>query len=700
MNAKRKNFFTCVLVAAFAVCFAVSVITLSNRGKTAYATGEDITSTKFMISSGGDYILFATAFRLSLLEGGAEYAFGYKVRVNDSEDPTDYYSNLYYEGITVKTGATTRDWTPEQIFGEGYSFSDGYALIIEEIPYVPGNTYDYQVYYQKSGESENYGSMYEGLQKFSVTFDSDGGTAVANQFVNVGAKSVEPTDPTKDGYNFIGWKNGGDDFDFDSTITGNVTLTAQWKQRPTLSLADEHSYMIDQYNDVGYAVTLNDYTAGELVLKNGETTLTAGDDYYYDGENGKLVMKAAYLNDIYRFGTTSYTLDLNGTEFAVGYENAANRILNGGFDRGTIYGWNAYKIWKNEYGMLAWTNDRVVNGTYFDGKYSYNRDGNYNLGIYGGSISKDSGQERMGHLRSSDFVLGGTGWVSFKLGGGKKSQFAYLSVRKTSDNTEVARFGNRHFGNKTLSGTDNAEAYMFQYYYDLSSYLGQSLYFMISDTASHDWCVLSADSFFTYYAEVPSTTGDTLAENIVPTLANSENAATNEILGSNDFTSDNLTNYWTMDGTGWGFDDGDKAVKSNKVNGDGGYGILRSAAFTISGNPCVQFDWGGGLKHDKQIFVSVKEVGTNIEVKRFVVRSDKSNKEDNDYSKHIFDLSDLSAEKTYYLEFADNRESSWGVSYVRKVVLISASDYSSQDTKYRATSISGIVTDYTYADPY
>ena len=580
---------------------------------------------------------------------------------------------------------------------------------MEEIDYVPGKVYDYKVFLDEKGGDVLYGTQYAGHRKFKVAFDSDGGSTVASQFIRNGATASTPEEPEKAGYNFVGWKNGGDDFSFSTTISGNVTLTAQWKERPTLVLADEHSYMIDRYNDVGYTVDLNDYTAGELVLKNGETTLTADTDYYFDEGSSKLVMKASYLNDIYRFGTSSYTLNLNGTDFAVVYENAANRVLNGGFDRGTLYGWNSYAIWKNESGMIAWTDDRVVNGTYFDDKYSYNRDGGYNLGIYGGGISKDSGQERMGHLRSSNFTLGGTGWISFKLGGGNVPQFAYVSVRKTADNVEVARFGNRHFNdtskvpvNNSNDGTKkNAEAYLFQYYYNLSAYLGQQLYFVISDTSSNNWCVLSADSFYTYYANAPVTSEDTLATNILPTLKNSNNEPTNEILGSHQFSSDGVSNYWTIDGSGWGYvSEKNNGMRSDAVGGDPAVGILRSAAFTLNGNKYVKFGWGGGLKYDKVIFVSIKEVGTNIEVKRYVRREDKSDFKADSYENCIFDLSDLSTDKAYYIEFCDNRTDGWGVSYVRSLYLIDKSTYDGITSGDRAVEISGIVTDYTYVNPY
>ncbi|MBO4573011.1 MAG: cadherin-like domain-containing protein [Clostridia bacterium] len=474
---------------------------------------------------------------------------------------------------------------------------------------------------------------------------------------------------------------------------------------PTV-VAENGGFRIDLYQDVAFTVELNGSTFNGLYY--GEEELTTGTDYYLDGDD-RLVIRAAKLINIYRFGTSSYgfrldVLENEGAEFNVVYENADNRVLNGGFETGTIYGWNSYAIWKNESGMAAWSNDRVVNGTYFDDKYSYNRDGGYNLGIYGGSIGKDSGQERMGHLRSANFTLGGTGWISFKLGGGRRTEFAYVSVRRTADDVEIARFGNRHFNdtskvpeNNSKDGTKkNAEAYLFQYYYNLSAYLGQQLYFVISDNSSDNWCVLSADSFFTYYATAPETTEDTLATNILPTIANVDTASAEIKCGS---FGDDWSTYWTDVSGNYGWSD-NKMRSNRNGTGDGGVGVLRSSAFTVSSdNPYLFFKWSGGMSHDKKEFISVKEVGTNIEVMRFV-SGDSS--ETNDDKKQTMDLTGIADNgKKYYLEISDNDTGSWGCIFV--------CEFAFQNSAYSRTSKQIIYDDSplvhyrpatAYVDPY
>ncbi|MBE6522710.1 MAG: hypothetical protein E7Z62_06265 [Thermoplasmata archaeon] len=61
-----------------------------------------------------------------------------------------------------------------------------------------------------------------------VTFDSNGGSAVEQKVIQAGTKVEKPEDPTWEGYTFKGWYLGDRLFNFDTTITENITLVAKW----------------------------------------------------------------------------------------------------------------------------------------------------------------------------------------------------------------------------------------------------------------------------------------------------------------------------------------------------------------------------------------------------------------------------------------------------------------------------------------
>ena len=70
----------------------------------------------------------------------------------------------------------------------------------------------------------------EGAKTFTVTFDSNGGSAVDAQTIAKDATAQKPEDPTKDGFTFAGWYNGETLYDFATPVTGDITLTAKWEE--------------------------------------------------------------------------------------------------------------------------------------------------------------------------------------------------------------------------------------------------------------------------------------------------------------------------------------------------------------------------------------------------------------------------------------------------------------------------------------
>ena len=73
--------------------------------------------------------------------------------------------------------------------------------------------------------------------KFTVTFNSDGGSTVASQTVTEGNKATKPANPTKNGWTFKAWTLNGADYDFNTPVTGNIELKATWDEIVTYTIA-------------------------------------------------------------------------------------------------------------------------------------------------------------------------------------------------------------------------------------------------------------------------------------------------------------------------------------------------------------------------------------------------------------------------------------------------------------------------------
>lgn len=64
--------------------------------------------------------------------------------------------------------------------------------------------------------------------KFTVTFNSDKGSAVSSQVITSGQKATTPKNPTRKNYTFAGWYNGNVKYNFNTPVTANLTLKAKW----------------------------------------------------------------------------------------------------------------------------------------------------------------------------------------------------------------------------------------------------------------------------------------------------------------------------------------------------------------------------------------------------------------------------------------------------------------------------------------
>lgn len=65
-------------------------------------------------------------------------------------------------------------------------------------------------------------------EKFTVTFDSNGGSYVDSQIVEKNGMVEVPVDPIRDGYIFIEWLLDDVKYDFNSKVTKDITLKANW----------------------------------------------------------------------------------------------------------------------------------------------------------------------------------------------------------------------------------------------------------------------------------------------------------------------------------------------------------------------------------------------------------------------------------------------------------------------------------------
>lgn len=160
--------------------------------------------------------------------------------------------NIYENGSFTMTGGTIKDCKVD-LGGLGNAV------------YGKNNT---AIVVISGGTIENCGVFPWSFDEFTVTFDSDGGSAVSEQKV-LNTSAIEPNEPKRNGYDFTGWYLNDAKYTFDTKITGNITLKAHWTPAATLSSIN----MIDIENVKLY------YQPGNAPQASAKRTGTNQDKY-------------------------------------------------------------------------------------------------------------------------------------------------------------------------------------------------------------------------------------------------------------------------------------------------------------------------------------------------------------------------------------------------------------------------------------
>ena len=74
-------------------------------------------------------------------------------------------------------------------------------------------------------------------KEYTIKFNANGGTAVSEQIIAQDGKVKIPTDPTKEGYDFVGWYVNGEKYDFDTKVTSDLEIEARWEASKTAAVS-------------------------------------------------------------------------------------------------------------------------------------------------------------------------------------------------------------------------------------------------------------------------------------------------------------------------------------------------------------------------------------------------------------------------------------------------------------------------------
>lgn len=244
-------------------------------------------------------------------------------------------------------------------------------------------------------------------------------------------------------------------------------------------------YIVDLSENIAHAENIVSYTV------NGEPV--SGTEYLVAGEFDD-VAKEVVLNIVGKVDdlrSVSYTYLLNVID------STAYRMPNGGFeeeDHGS--GWTGMTGHFDNYGKYFESVDRPEG-------YPVNNDGWYYIGI-DGATEELSGTET---VVSPSFVVGNSGWITFKLGSMRPNEGAVLRniylevVEDVADGEDIVLAQVRNIGFKD----PDAALRLNDYKLDLSEYKGKTVYIRAVDQEDGgNYRSLYLDAFVTWYDAEPS----------------------------------------------------------------------------------------------------------------------------------------------------------------------------------------------------
>ena len=322
-----------------------------------------------------------------------------------------------------------------------------------------------------------------------------------------------------------------------------------------------------------------------------------------------------------------------------GLDTSAFRLENGGFENG-LAGWT----------VVGNIGTASSNGEYWKGPFGM--DGSMMFSAY----EPVDLEKNVGTLTSSTFVVGGSGFVTFKVGAMRDENYVYVDVVDANTKQILARYYNGLW-----EGTDCT---LVAYKADLSAFMGREVFFRISDNADSGYGLFFADSFETYYDNEPE------GFNPATPVSYAVSGTIYDVFNGS-FEMGNVQGWWNNGEIGvvtnahgyWGDNIAYEKVGDFLFTGvesfgadtmrEGNKGSLTSSVFEIGGTGWISFKLGGG--GHEMCYVQIIDAVTGEVLAKYHQQAQR----DAILIQYVADLSAYIG-RTARIQVIDQAENGWG----------------------------------------
>ena len=445
------------------------------------------------------------------------------------------------------------------------------------------------------------------------------------------------------------------------TVTVNVTDSTPMVIETEITVPEtvdlyEGAYMIDLSANIQNAENVEAYMVNDSPVAGMSYAVTGS--FTDKAQDVTLTIVAKWDDE-----SISYVYNISVMD------STAYRMPNGGFDD-DLNGWTVKAT------LNGAKNDDALGGistkeTYWVQNIPFNNDGKFFSGL-----AVNAEERAVGTLTSPVFTVGGSGWITYKLGGARDIEKVYMQI-VSSDGSKTVTLPNFDWSDAADSVTVRG-CTLVSYKANLIEYgfaPGKKVYIRITDNGTRDYGLFFLDSVITYYPdgsepddtfrlvskyrilnggfETGNLTGWTLSraegsKGDIGTVTSQDTYWQNTVLPTTPYGKDGtyLFSFWTWDGD---------EQTGHENNREGFTGTLTSSIFTLKAGATVCFLLGGG-GGNPDVYLEFVNANTGEVIAKFMNTSPA----DAQLIRYYYQFNELSKDTECYIRVTDNATSSWG----------------------------------------